>query len=106
VLERLVFMGHKRTKQTALDFRTHGGARIGAGRKPNGDRRGVRHSPRGELGGPMPVLVTMKLRPDIANLRARARCHLVLDALRRARERPGTRVDSQFTGRTRWRTYR
>ena len=34
----------------------------------------------------------MKLLASIANLRTRARCHVVLDALRKACERLGTRV--------------
>jgi REP element-mobilizing transposase RayT len=52
----------------------------------------VRHRKRGELGGSAPVLVTMKLLPDVANLRSRARCKLVLAALKRARDRFGTRL--------------
>ena len=85
-------MGRTRTKQISILFRTHGGAREGAGRKPNGAKAGVSHAPRGQLGGATPLLVTLKLRPDIANLRARARCKHVLEALRRARERLGTRL--------------
>lgn len=73
-------------------LRTHGGQREGAGRKPNGSKRRVGHRKRGALGGTVPVLVTMKLLSDVADLRARARAKVVLGALRKARDRLGTRL--------------
>jgi REP element-mobilizing transposase RayT len=75
-----------------FEYRAHGGARAGAGRKPKGARPGVVHRKRGELGGSAPVLVTMKIRAGVANLRARARCRVILRALQKARDRFGTRL--------------
>jgi REP element-mobilizing transposase RayT len=85
-------MGRKRAKQTTIDFRMHGGARRGAGRKPKGVRAGVKHAQRGALGGATPVLVTMKILAGIANLRSRRRVGVVLEGLRKASERLDTRI--------------
>jgi putative transposase len=49
----------------------HGGKRRGAGRKPSGDRAGVPHATRPPLSGREPVLVTLKMRRHIWNLRTR-----------------------------------
>ena len=54
---RLPRMTRRRATQITIDFRAHGGARPGAGRKPRGARAGVKHSSRGALGGAEPVLV-------------------------------------------------
>jgi len=89
---RLHVMGRRRAKQIEIDYRTHGGARAGAGRKPAGDKAGVRHRRRGKLGGAAPVLVTMKLLAGVANLRNQRRFGLVLRALRSASERLDTRI--------------
>jgi REP element-mobilizing transposase RayT len=85
-------MGRRRAKQIEIDYRTHGGARAGAGRKPAGDKAGGRHKRRGKLGGTAPILVTMKLLADVANLRNQRRFGLVLRALRSASERLDTRI--------------
>ena len=85
-------MGQRASAQITIDFPTHGGARRGAGRKPNGAKAGVKHAPRGALGGALPVLVTMKVLSGLANLRNRRRFRRLLDALRKACDRFGTRI--------------
>ena len=85
-------MRRRRGKQIEIEYRTHGGARAGAGRKPTGDKAGVRHTRRGKVGGAAPVLVTMKLLAGVANLRNQRRFRLVLRALRSASERLDTRI--------------
>ncbi len=85
-------MTRRRATQITIDFRAHGGARAGAGRKPRGARAGVKHSSRGALGGAEPVLVTMKILAGVANLRTRKRFLVVLEALRKASERLGSRI--------------
>jgi REP element-mobilizing transposase RayT len=67
-------------KQGQLPFRNHGGARKGAGRKPNGERAGVSHRERAALASRFPVHVTCKLRKGLPRLRRKAE-H---DALRAA----------------------
>jgi REP element-mobilizing transposase RayT len=85
-------MARARPRQLSLELRTHGGARAGADRKPNGAKAGVRHCKRGELGGSVPLLVTLKLLQGIGNLRTRARCHVVLRTLQKVKDRFGTRL--------------
>ena len=85
-------MRRKQTKQLALDLRPHGGARRGAGRKPNGSKAGVAHAGRGVVGGAMPVLITMKVLASIANLRNQRRFRRVLEGLRKACGRFETRI--------------
>ena len=58
-----------KTKQGHLPFRQHGGARKGAGRKPNGERAGVSHRQRAALASRFPVHVTCKLRRGLPRLR-------------------------------------
>jgi REP element-mobilizing transposase RayT len=56
-----------------LPFRPgRGGARKGAGRKPNGERAGVDHRQRAALASRHPVHVTVKLREHLPALRQRA----------------------------------
>jgi len=64
----------KKPRQLALAFRPHGGRRAGAGRKPKGERAGVAHTPRDRLDETTPVLVTVRVRGHVFNLRAR-RCY-------------------------------
>jgi REP element-mobilizing transposase RayT len=85
-------MGRKRAQQLNIEFRAHGGARSGAGRKPNGPKPGVAHRARGRLGGAAPVFVTMKVLAGIANLRTQRRFRRVLEAPRKACDRFGTRI--------------
>ena len=60
----------RKTKQLPLVFRSHGGARKGAGR-PRGDRPKVRHRCRPELSARHPIHVTLRLRREIGSLRRR-----------------------------------
>jgi putative transposase len=65
-----------RARQLGLQFRTWGGKRKGAGRKPSGERAGVPHLSRPRLRR-MPVHVTLRMRKDVWNLRTR-RCFTAL----------------------------
>ena len=56
-------------RQTSLVFRTWGGARQGAGRKRATARSNVSHLKRAPLDANHPVLVTMRVRRDVPNLR-------------------------------------
>jgi REP-associated tyrosine transposase len=56
-------------RQSAFSWRTHGGQRRGAGRKPAGRRAGVPHRSRGEVRLTTPVHVGLKVAADISNLR-------------------------------------
>jgi putative transposase len=67
-------------RQGELRFRTWGGAREGAGRRPHERRAGVSHLRRPVLKRRFPVHVTWRMRADVWNLRAR-RC---MGALTRA----------------------
>jgi putative transposase len=64
-------------RQRVFAFRTWGGKRKGAGRKPSGARAGVWHSTRPVLKARFPVHVTWRMRKDVWNLRTR-RCFRVL----------------------------
>lgn len=61
----------KRHVQQPLAFRSHGGAREGAGRKPNGPRAGQPHTRRPQLLPSQPVHVTLRVARDIRQLRTR-----------------------------------
>ena len=83
----------KRTKrgQLVLSYRTHGGAREGAGR-PRSKDAGVPHVARPKLSGREPVLVTLKVREGLASLRVRRVLRAVLGGLVAAKERFGVRL--------------
>ena len=61
----------KRHAQTEMTFRTWGGARPGAGRKPNGARAGEKHGKRPRLVPSQPVHVTLRVENDVSRLRTR-----------------------------------
>ena len=67
----------RRARQQAFVFRTRGGAREGAGRKPNGARAGVSHLTRPVLAARFPVHVTWRMDREVWNLRSR-RCFSVM----------------------------
>jgi putative transposase len=67
-------------RQRSFQFRTWGGKRKGAGRKPAGGRAGVWHRRRPVLKKRFPVHVTWRMEKGVWNLRTR-RC---FSALRRA----------------------
>ncbi len=64
-------MKRRRLEQGQLPFRSWGGARPRAGRKPAGARAGVSHSTRAKLAARHPVHVTVKVRPGLPPLRSR-----------------------------------
>jgi putative transposase len=64
--------------QRAFTFKTWGGKRKGAGRKPSGPRAGVAHSKRPVLAHRFPVHATWRMSPGVWNLRTR-RCFSVLE---------------------------
>jgi len=66
-------MGTGRVKhgQTEMIFRTHGGKRRGAGRKPKGKRPGASHAARPKHNPRHPVHVTMRVVGSAAGLRCR-----------------------------------
>jgi REP element-mobilizing transposase RayT len=85
----------KRTvRQTELVFRSWGGARRGAGRKPKGERAGVPHVSRPEHKARFPLLVTSRLRPGLRSLRHEREAECIRRALvganrSAARKEPG-----------------
>jgi REP element-mobilizing transposase RayT len=83
----------KRSKQLELAFpNTHGGARKGAGRKPNGAKPLVSHEKREEIDARHPVLVTMKLAPGFRSLRLCPEYRIVRGALADVRNAHGSRL--------------
>ena len=60
-------------RQIGMKFRTWGGRRRGAGRKPKGEKGGVAHVEREVLKGRFPVHVTWRMEKGVWNLRTR-RC--------------------------------
>ncbi len=90
-------MRSTRTRSSAariqqLTFERRGGARRGAGRRPNGAHAGVSHSKRPALAARFPVLVTMKLERGPPSLRTRATLELIHGAFRGSQERHGMRL--------------
>jgi len=67
--------------QREFHFRTWGGKREGAGRRPSGTRAGVCHLRRPELLARHPVHVTLRVHPAIGRLRRRAVYRVVRRAL-------------------------
>ncbi len=78
-------------RQLELGFQTRGGARPGAGRKPNGSRAGVTHARRPAHAARFPVLVTSRLRTGLGSLRRPRELALIRAALLEA----GARGDFQ-----------
>jgi putative transposase len=64
-------------RQRSFVFRTRGGSRKGAGRKPTRERAGVVHRRRPVLKARFPVHVTWRMKREVWNLRSR-RCFTVL----------------------------
>lgn len=85
-------MADDRNKQRPLPFRTWGGKRKNAGRKPKGDRAGVSHARRPELRPEHPLHVTLRVRNDVAKLRNRTIWKLVRRVLEATGERFGVRI--------------
>jgi REP element-mobilizing transposase RayT len=81
----------RRARQMELRFRTHGGARPGAGRKPSA-RPPVHHVRRPAIPRRCPCHVTLRVRRDIPSLRNRRFIHAFEASLRPASERGDFRV--------------
>lgn len=76
----------------ALQVRTWGGARRGAGRKPSGARALVSHGARRELAARHPVHVTIRVARDLPSLRRKGAFGVVRAALRAMASRADFRV--------------
>ena len=85
-------VARRRTRQLALEFRTWGGKRAGAGRKLRSARAGVAHRSRGEWTRPMPLHVTLRMAPHVYNLRSRRSFRVIAAALRVGGDRFDVRV--------------
>jgi REP element-mobilizing transposase RayT len=68
-------------RQTELTFRTWGGKRTGAGRKPAEGRRRMPHGRRERVNARHPLLITTRVVPEVGRLRSRAARAAVRDAL-------------------------
>lgn len=79
-------------KQVSFSWRTHGGKRRGAGRKPRGRRSGVSHRSRGVVKPTTPVHVGLKVAADISNLRHPTLFGPLRTAIYEGAERFGMRV--------------
>jgi REP element-mobilizing transposase RayT len=80
------------SRQHTLAFRSWGGARRGAGRKPKGARAGVSHRARPALAARHPLHVTIRVRAGLPNLRHSGTRRVIEDALRRGADRFGWRL--------------
>ena len=79
-------------RQTVFRFKTHGGKRPGAGRKPKGEKAGVSHMRRVGFATRLPVHVTVRMLPHVWNLRSRRSWRIVGRALEFAAYRFKTRL--------------
>ena len=61
----------KRPRQTELEFKRWGGARLGSGPKPKGERAGVSHKTRAPLASRFPVHVTVRIRERLLNTKTK-----------------------------------
>ncbi|MBI2893184.1 MAG: hypothetical protein HYY06_06495 [Deltaproteobacteria bacterium] len=82
----------KQPRQTEFVFRSWGGKRSGAGRKPRGESPGVPHRCRDELGRCLPIHVTLTVAPWVYNLRSRRSFRVIEKALRLGGDRFGVRL--------------
>jgi REP element-mobilizing transposase RayT len=80
------------SRQTELPFRTWGGKRAGAGRPPNGRKAGVSHLRRPAHSERHPVHVTLRVLPQVPNLRRKRNFRTIVRAIASARERLGGRI--------------
>ena len=74
-------MRSRRPVQQAFAFRTHVGARPGAGRKKDLARGLLPHVERPAITGETPVHVTLRVRPEVYNLRSRRSFRVIERAL-------------------------
>ncbi len=83
---------HSDGQQLPLDLKTWGGKRRNSGRKPKGERPLLRHSARPRIAPSTPVHVTIRMRPEIRNLRTKDTYRVIARALAAGGERFGVRV--------------
>jgi len=81
-----------RTRQKSFEFKSWGGARRGAGRKPKGGRAGLPHRARSAHDANLPVQITTRLQAGLGTLRRPDELALIRRALERSRERGTFRV--------------
>jgi len=81
-----------RARQLALEFRTWGGQRTGAGRPSNGGKPGVPHLRRPALSRHHPVHVTLRIVAGVPSLRTWARFRKLRLALAHGQQRFGFRL--------------
>jgi putative transposase len=79
-------------RQTSFVFRTHGGKRRGAGRRPKGDRPLVSHKERPRFDKPMPAHVTLRIENDVPSLRSSRRFSVIRRCFAAARGQHGLRL--------------
>ena len=79
-------------RQLSLDLRTWGGKRRNSGRKPKGPRALLRHCARPRIAPSTPVHATIRMRPEISNLRTKDTYRVIASALAAGGERFGLRV--------------
>ena len=82
----------RRPAQAALPFRQRGGARPGAGRKPNGAAAMMSRSTRAAHAAYHPALVTVKLRQHLPRLRNKKERDALLVHFARGKDRFGFRL--------------
>src|SRR4051812_11494015 len=78
-------------KQLAIKFRSWGGKRKGAGRKPKGARAGVPHVPR-KQSRRTPAHITMRVGGGRPSLRGSRSFRAIQECFRKGKERFGLRV--------------
>jgi putative transposase len=87
-------MRHRgRARQTEFAFLRWGGARKGAGRKPEGERAKVSHRTRAPLASRFPVHVTMRLREGLPSLRRASELRALCVAFEGGAQRFGFRLN-------------
>ena len=79
-------------RQMVMGFMQRGGARKGAGRKPNGLKAGVSHKERAALAARHPVHVTLRLSRGLPRLRNKRAYGVLREAFRKGSERFGFRL--------------
>jgi len=82
----------RRPVQGVLPFRQRGGARVGAGRKPNGSAPLMARTTRPSHAAYHPALVTVKLRQHLPRLRNRKERAALLTHFARGKDRFGFRL--------------
>src|SRR5262245_30344118 len=84
--------GRRKPKQAELPFKSWGGARKGAGRKPKNQVAGVSHRPRADRKARHPAHVTLKLRQHLPRLRQKAEYAALRAAFVKGKNRFGFRL--------------